>query len=442
MACTGLDAINPLCQVTGAVGGAVSSAADDVFASAAKKFGEVADSAVTWLWEQLNQATSVDLTNMGIQKDLIATGSIAALITFALFLIQVIASALRQDPGGMGRAVRGLGVAFIGASFAVASTQILLGAVDALCSGVVQFALGTNVEGVGKKLFTVAVASIANPAGMLLMSLIVLAAVVIIWCAMMMRKLLIIVSAVFAPIAFSGAASDISKSWVRRWIEFTTALVFSKLILVIIFMIGLSVLDGAGQTTGNSSTGQAGQATTSLAIGALVLLMAGLAPWIAIKMVHFAGDSFHAVHAHAGAATAGAQQAAAIPQKMAAMSSKVGAGSSAGSKQGGVPGGGPASQPKPSGGGSPSGGPAAASGGAVSGGAGAGASGAAASVGGGSGASAAAAGPAAAVVAGAVVVAGATKSAVNNAAEQAQGAGQSGASNNGGSAPPRPPKSA
>jgi hypothetical protein len=129
--------------------------------------------------------------------------------------------------------------------------------------------------------------------------------------------MLIIISAVFAPVAFSGAASDISRSWVRRWIEFTLALVFSKLILVIIFMIGLSVLQGAGQTSsgGNNAT----NSITNLVIGALTLLLAGFAPWIAIKMVHFAGDAFHAVHAQASTAAAGGQTVVNAPQKVGAL---------------------------------------------------------------------------------------------------------------------------
>jgi hypothetical protein len=100
---------------------------------------------------------------------------------------------------------------------------------------------------------------------------------------------------------------------VRRWIEFTLALVFSKLILVIIFMIGLSVLNGAGQSSGSGH--HVSQSMTNLAVGALTLLLAGFAPWIAIKMVHFAGDSFHAVHAQAATAGAGVQTVVAAPQK-------------------------------------------------------------------------------------------------------------------------------
>ncbi len=69
-----------------------------------------------WLWGQLDVATSVDVTTAAIRTDLIATGSIATLITFALFLVQIIRSVLVQHGAGLGHAVRGLGVSFLGAA--------------------------------------------------------------------------------------------------------------------------------------------------------------------------------------------------------------------------------------------------------------------------------------------------------------------------------------
>jgi hypothetical protein len=56
---------------------------------------------------------------------------------------------------------------------------------------------------------------------------------------------------------------------------------------------------------------------TNLAVGTLTLLLAGFAPWLAIKMVHFAGDSFHLAHSQAAAAGTGARTVVAAPQKVA-----------------------------------------------------------------------------------------------------------------------------
>lgn len=320
MACTGIHVLDPACQIGSIAGGA----ADDAFSKIANYFGQAAASAVDWMWTQLNDATTVDLSSPGVQKDLVVTGAIAVALCLMLFLIQLITSALRHDAGGLGRAVRGLFIGIAASSFAIAATQILLAAVDSLSAGVVKYATGTNIDGLGSR-FALAygLSSITNPAGLMLISLVLLTAVVIVWGAMMIRKMLLILSAVMAPPAFAGGAADITRSWVRRWIEFTAALVASKLILVIILMVGLSVFQGAGMQ-GHG----AGQGATQLASGVVLLLLAGWAPWIAIKMFHFVGDSMHAVHAQSGAARAGTQAVIAAPRKVngiAGLGSQLGA---------------------------------------------------------------------------------------------------------------------
>jgi type IV secretion system protein TrbL len=312
MACTGIHVIDPLCQA-GNIGGHI---ADDAFSKMAHSFGDAAASSVNWLWRQLNEATTINLSSAGITRDLVATGAIAGILCTGLFVIQVITSALRREPGGLARGVRGLFIAIVASTFAIAATKIVLVAVDELSAGVVKFATGSNIDGLGSR-FAIAsnLAAINNPAGLLLFSLVILAAVVIVWAAMMIRKMLIIVAAVMTPLAFAGGAADITRSWVRRWIEFTAALIASKLLLVIMLMIGLSVFEGAGmaESSGHSSPGQVG---TQLATGSVLLLLAGLAPWIAIKMFHFAGDSLHAVHAQAQGARSGAQTMVAAPRKV------------------------------------------------------------------------------------------------------------------------------
>ncbi len=57
-------------------------------------------------------------------------------------------------------------------------------------------------------------------------------------------------------------------------------------------------------------------------IGVLTLLLAGFAPWIAIKMVHFAGDELHAVHNQASTSTQGGRIVIGAPQKVAAAQSQ------------------------------------------------------------------------------------------------------------------------
>lgn len=328
----GCSLTDPGACLSDLAGSAASSIADSAFNEIAKDFGTAAGDAVNWLWGQISGATAISLSGSAFTNDLAIVTTLAIVVATGLFLIQIIASVLRRDGGGLARGVKGLLVAFLGSVAAIAITILLLAAVDSLSAGFVEVATGDSMQQMGTAILTAtSLTAVTNPAAMLLLALIVLGAVVVVWGAMMVRKLLIIVAAVFAPLAFAGATADISTSWVRRWIEMMVALIVSKLILVIIFVIGLGVLtDGLGETTGTGGV-SATQTITQTIIGALILLMGGFAPWLAIKLVHFGGDQFQAVHGHAQAATAGAQTVAAAPQKIQSFAGRFGAGTSGGS---------------------------------------------------------------------------------------------------------------
>ena len=228
--------------VAGAVGSAAKAAAGDAFSEIANDFAHTAQHATTWLWGQLDQATALRIGGAGWGTYLGITVTLAVAIGAGLFLIQVIASALRRDMGGMGRALRGLLVAFVAGGAAVGVTEILLQAADAISNGIMQVGLGTSDwQSVGNKFATLS-ATQYGPATLLLAALFTCAATVMVWLALMVRKVLLILTAVFAPVAFAGSLSDITAGWVRKWIEYTVALIASKIVLVIVFVVGLGVL--------------------------------------------------------------------------------------------------------------------------------------------------------------------------------------------------------
>lgn len=333
MACSVFDPV-------GCVGDVARSVAGDAFSAIARDFGRAAAATVDWLWGQLSQASAVHLGGTGFHLDLAIVAAISGVVAVGLFAIQVVASALRRDPGGLGRAVKGLVVAFIAGGAAIGVTNALLSATDAVSAGVVRTAMGTDLAGMGRRILTgTAVLGVANPAGIILLAVAAIAASVIVWFALMVRKVLIVVSAVFAPIAFAGSLADITVSWTRRWIETMVALIASKLVLVVVFVVGWGVLD---QGAGRAGHGGA-QSVTQAAAGLVILAVAGLAPWMALKLVHFSGDQFHHLHAlaasaagGAGVAVSGARRAAAwAPVARAGAAGVTGAGAGAAGRVGG-----------------------------------------------------------------------------------------------------------
>jgi hypothetical protein len=371
---------NPLNWLTGALGGAAKSLAGDAFQSIAKDFASAAGKASTWLWQQIGSSTAVSLGGPGFDRLLAIVMGIAVVVGMGLFVVQIITSVLRRDTAGLARAGKGLLIAFLGGAAAIAVTNLLLNAVDALSNGVVQAATGGSISHLGQGIMVAgAISSLVNPAAMLVLALIVIGAIVFIWAALMIRKLLIVIAAVFAPAAFAGSLADISTGWVKKWIEGMAALIASKLILVIMLLVGYYMLSenlgavGAGGVAGGNPTGT--QALTQIAGGGVVLLLAAFAPWVALKTVHFAGDHMAQLHAHATSATAGATTAIAAPQKLSNMMPTSRGGS------GGGPGGSGAPTPT----GPPRGGPGGPAGPATNGGSTAGAAGATAATGGAAG---------------------------------------------------------
>ena len=317
MSCTGIQVTDPICAIVGSIGKLGSSVTNSVFASVATAFGNTADSAINWLWSQMSSATAISLGGATFELDLGLVSAIAAVVCVGLFVIQLAISALRHDGTGIGRAMRGLVIATVGVAITLASLDLLLAAVDQLCAGVVRVATGDSIATLGSKIIDPALFTglVAGPAAILILSLLAILAVAVVWFALVVRKMLIIITAIFAPLAFVGGVADLSRGWVRKWLEAMAALVFAKLILIMIFVIGLGVLGGMG--TSSSAGGLSG--ITSDITGLLILLVAGLSPWMALKLVHFTGEHMANLAGSAAHATSGAASVIGAPQKVASM---------------------------------------------------------------------------------------------------------------------------
>jgi type IV secretion system protein TrbL len=293
----------------------------------ANAVADAAGAAFRWLWRNIDTATSIDLVPLfhpfasGGQSLMDVTIEVAALVGLALFFVQIALSALRAEPGGVGRAARGLVTAYVGSVVAILSIPLLDAAITQVCDGIVKTVTGKDLSGFGHTLAAAmslsGLAGLGLPFALILVGFAIIVSAVIIWAAMMIRKMLVVVAAIFAPLAFSGATADMTKNWMRRWIEVTLALLFSKLILVIIMTVGFMMMDGYGQHGGITNT------FTNVSIGVLLLALGGFAPLMALKMVHFAGEGVQHLHAQAAAARTHAQAIAATPQKVHGLATRM-----------------------------------------------------------------------------------------------------------------------
>ncbi|WGT46415.1 conjugal transfer protein TrbL [Tessaracoccus lacteus] len=301
---------------------------------------------------------------------------IAVFVMLIFFCLQLITGLIRRDPTALTRAALGLAKSVLGSFVVITLTALLLEVVDQLCIGIVQ-AAGETTESMGDKIALLATGlvgiNIAAPGvGAIItifMAGLAITAAAIVWLSLLVRKALLLVAVVFAPLAFSGASWDASRGWIGKWAMFVVALICSKLVLVVMFLVAITQV---------SAPIYADLASVSDPIAGIVLMaMAAFAPYLTYKLIAFVGfDMYHAIGSEQDAKSA-LNRPIPVPSKPQGGGEprKVLDGTSGGGNAGGGPGGGSSAPPQPK---TPAPAPAASGGGAAGGGAAAGGGGAAA----------------------------------------------------------------
>lgn len=291
--------LDPVCQAVGGVAGSVGSAASDaVLGGLGSAFVQAAQQVSTTALAALDATTSVDLTTAWFRQNVAVIAAITLPVVVGLFALQVIASVIRREPGGLVRAVTGIGKALLGAALAVAVTQTALLAADQICQYVAS-AAGTTVAGAAQRFFDLT--WLAGPQGgpvlQILLGFAMTVGLLLMWAVLLFRKASLMLVAVFAPIAFAGLVWDHTRVWTRRWIEVVAALVLCKVVIVTVFVVGASAFSGVGP--GSSGAADPGSLTAAslsdLLVGLLLLSIAIFAPWVTWRFVHWSGMEAAAV---------------------------------------------------------------------------------------------------------------------------------------------------
>ncbi len=381
-------------SVCDAVGEGAASLVAAPFDWLAQAMGAAAGWLFEAVWSVFDTTTLVDVTKPGYIAVYNLLFGIAVFVMLIFFCLQLITGLIRRDPTALTRAALGLAKSVLGSFVVITLTALLLEVIDQLCIGIVQ-AAGETTESMGDKIALLAAGlvgiNIAAPGvGAIItifMAGLAITAAAIVWLSLLVRKALLLVAVVFAPLAFSGASWDASRGWIGKWAMFVVALICSKLVLVVMFLVAITQV---------SAPIDADLASVSDPIAGIVLMaMAAFAPYLTYKFIAFVGfDMYHAIGSEQDAKSA-LNRPIPVPTKPQGGGDpkKVLDGTSSGGNAGGGSGGGSSTPPPPK---TPAPAPAASGGGAAGGGAAAG------------GSSAAAAGPVAAgVVIGASVAKGA-----------------------------------
>ncbi|MFJ6898158.1 ATP-binding protein [Streptomyces hokutonensis] len=297
----------PLADKLCAVGDAVDFASDPGAAIGnwmAKSAGELAAAAGDLAAEAVNTTTKVDLNAGWFRDNYEMILPIGLVVLVATFCAQLVRAAIRRDGQALTQAFTGTVVGVLFAFTAIAFTTVAIEVVDALSDGLFQ-AANLDVATAVRRIVKVGqIASLSGLGWMVTVFVGVGAAIgaFLYWGVMMVRKVGILVLVTLAVFAGAGGGWEAARRWRRGWIEATATLVVSKLLMTVIFVLGIAAM---GKTEAKDGVAALADVMAGIVIMALVLLC----PYATFKFVHWAaseGTDAESLHRSGGA---GAQMA-------------------------------------------------------------------------------------------------------------------------------------
>jgi hypothetical protein len=282
--CTGLDALNPVCQV-GSLGSSVASSG---FESILNGISQWVASGAEWLLNQigdvLSATTTVDVGASWFRTHYGQMTALAGVVILPMLLASTLQAVVRQNPGQLIRTyLVQLPLALLLAVVAIQIVILSLSATDAMSDAV---AGGTNadVSSLLTSVTTGLVSSAADPSiasfVLLLIALLIAVAAFVLWLELLIRAAAVYVAVLFLPLALATLVWPAVSHWCRRLVETLAALILSKFVIV----ATLSLAAGA-VSSGTAGSGSHGSGFSSVLAGGALLLMATFVPFAILRMI-------------------------------------------------------------------------------------------------------------------------------------------------------------
>ncbi|MEU4347051.1 ATP-binding protein [Streptomyces sp. NPDC023838] len=319
-----------VCGIAGAAKGAVDFASDPgkvIGDWMAKSSGELAATAADLAAKAVNATTRVDLNAGWFRDNYAMLLPIGLVILVATFCAQLVRAAIRRDGEALTQAFTGTASGVIFAFSAIALTTVAIEVVDALSDGLFK-ASRLSIESAVRRIVKVSQIPALAGLGWLVAVFAAIGAAIgafMYWCVMMVRKVGILVMVTLAVFAGAGGGWEVARRWRRGWIEATATLVVSKLLMTVIFVLGIAAM---GKTEAKDGLG----ALADVMSGIVIMILVLLCPYATFKFVHWAaeGTDGESIHRAGGAgAQLAKQHTERAGRKAAAMAATAGTGGAA-----------------------------------------------------------------------------------------------------------------
>ncbi|MFE0496456.1 ATP-binding protein [Streptomyces albidoflavus] len=275
-------------KVCGAVDFATNPAGtvtDGLGAWIAKSAGELASSAADLAAKAVNKTTAIDLNAGWFRDNYELLLPIGLALTVGIFCIQLMTAAWRRDERALAKAAFGTMTGVLFSFSAIAFTTVAITVVDALSDGLFK-AANTSIDDAIRRVIKVDQMGAMYGLGWGVPALVALGCAIgafLYWGVMVARKVGVLIMVALAVFAGAGGGWEVAKRWRRGWIEATGTLIVSKLLMTVVFLIGVSAM---GKT--DASDGMA--ALSDAMAGIVVMVLVLLCPYATYKFVHWASD--------------------------------------------------------------------------------------------------------------------------------------------------------
>ncbi len=258
---------------------------DGIGAWIAKSAGELAASAADLAARAVDQTTAIDLSAGWFRDNYALLLPIGLALTVGTFCIQLMLAAWRRDERALAQAAVGTMTGVLFSFCAVSFTSVAITVVDALSDGLFQ-AASTSVDDAIRRVVKVNQLGAMYGLGWGVPALVALGCAIgafLYWGVMVARKVGVLIMVALAVFAGAGGGWEVAKRWRRGWIEATATLIVSKLLMTVVFLIGVSAMGKADANDGMSALSDA-------MAGLVVMVLVLLCPYATYKFVHWASD--------------------------------------------------------------------------------------------------------------------------------------------------------
>jgi hypothetical protein len=281
--CTGLDALNPVCQIGNLGGSLATSGFESVLNGISQWVASGAEYLLRQIGAVLVSTTTIDVGATWFRTHYGQVTALAGVVILPMLLVSTLQAVMRQNPGQLVRTyLVQLPLALLLAVVAIQVVLLSLSATDAM-SNAVAGGSGADVASLLSTVTKGLVVAAADPSiatfVLLLVSLLIAVAAFVLWMELLIRAAAVYVAVLFLPLALAALVWPAVAHWCRRLVETLAALILSKFVIV----ATLSLAAGAVASGASGSPGSGG--FNAVLAGGALLVMATFVPFAILRLI-------------------------------------------------------------------------------------------------------------------------------------------------------------